>query len=66
MFFIYLLARFALSNMLEVVQTLFDINGTTQKVKAENMSQVSPVTSEIYLSSLIVKGTEWYLSYIDK
>ena len=66
MFFIYLLARFALSNMLEVVQTLFDINGTIQKVKAENMSQVSPVTSEIYLSSLIVKGTEWYLSYIDK
>lgn len=58
MFFIYLLARFALSNMLEVVQTLFDINGTIQKVKAENMSQVSPVTSEIYLSSLIVKGTE--------
>lgn len=66
MFFIYLLARFALSNMLEVVQTLFDINGTIQKVKAENMSQVSPVASEIYLSSLIVKGTEWYLSYIDK
>ena len=44
--------------MLEVVQNLFDINGTIQKVKAENMSQVSPVTSEIYLNSLIVKGTE--------
>ena len=55
--FTHLLARFVLSSMFEAVQTISDIDGTTTKVKTENISEVSPVTNNIYLSTLTLKGT---------
>ena len=48
-----LLARFALSNMI-----VSEIGGIIKKVATENMSEVSPVTNDTYLSILIVKGTK--------
>lgn len=48
-----LLARFALSNMI-----VSDIGGIIKNIATENMSEVSPVTNDTYLSILIVKGTK--------